>query len=354
MSRVFSDLIQQSRRISRDDYSVNFGGIGEDVIEMLTSESARKATQEARSIMESAGVLPSGVSRLQNIEFGMFSSATELERGLVAAVDGKPVLPIQKYTAGQAISVGIGSISHRRSMMDSIHYWSSRALLSNAKDTDDFIAISERGLFGISQTAYLRYFEVKHAIEIPEPYVLLDGTLVYEWLVATREGVSLYLDLFGRGKKCIGVMKNLRDNVVFSTFARALRTGEVYIIETLRDHLDSSNVPNRNPGEAASRYTLPEFHDEIAPRILRGIFRPRVKAFGFEVHEDHLEDLLRIMAADCQMNNVGHEIPYLLNRVDEEVRSRFNPQILRDRIALEMATQSEDIFFEESNERLFR
>ena len=75
--------------------------------------------------------------------------------------------------------------------------------------------------------------------------VFLDGTLVYEWLVATNEGVNLYLRLFNSGKKCIGVIKSLRDNVVFSTFARALKQGELYIIETLKDHLDNSNVPNR-------------------------------------------------------------------------------------------------------------
>lgn len=54
------------------------------------------------------------------------------------------------------------------------------------------------------------------------------------------------------------------------------------------------------------------------------------------------------------MNKVGHEIPYLLNRVDEEIRSRFNPQILRDRIALQMAKESEEIFFAETDERSFR
>ena len=60
------------------------------------------------------------------------------------------------------------------------------------------------------------------------------------------------------------------------------------------------------------------------------------------------------MAADCQLNNVGHEIPFLLNRIDEEVRKNFNPRILQDRIAVQMATQSEELFFEETNERSFR
>ena len=354
MSRIFSELIENSRRINRDEFSENFGGISEDVVEMLNSEQARRATQEAREAMENARPLSSGSPRLREIEFGQFSTATELERGEVAAVDGKPLLPIQKYSAGQAICVGVGSLSHRRPMQDSLHYWSSRVLLDRSRDTNDFIALQEQGLFGISQTAYMRYFEINHGIEIDEPYVLFDGTLVYEWLAAIRQGVDLYLQLLGSGKQCLGVIKNLKANVVFATYARAIRQGELYIIETLRDHLDQSNAPNRNHGESSNRYTLPEFHNDIAPHILRGIFKPRNKTFGFEVHEDHLDTMVRIMAADCQMNNVGHEIPFLLNRVDEEVRNRFKPQIIQDRIALRLTTQSEELFFEELDERLFR
>ena len=39
--------------------------------------------------------------------------------------------------------------------------------------------------------------------------------------------------------------------------------------------------------------------------------------------------MLRIMAADCQMNNPGHEIPFLLNRIDEEVRENFSQRDLK-------------------------
>lgn len=181
-----------------------------------------------------------------------------------------------------------------------------------------------------------------HGLEISEPIVLFDGPIVYEWLVTTREGVSLYNQLFGSGKRSIGVMKDLRANVVFAHYARALRTGEVFILESLADHLQTSNASNKNMGEGGlRRYILPEFKDRLAPRILRGLFKPQKKAFGFEVHEDHLEDMLRVMAADCQMNHVGHEIPYLLNRVDEEVRKNFNPKILQERITAQMIPQPE-------------
>jgi len=234
-----------------------------------------------------------------------------------------------------------------------LHYWSSKAFLEHAAGTDDFIAKQEEGLFGISQTAYLRYFEVSHGIEMPVLFLLFDVTLVYEWLTASKEGVELYQRLFGSGKKGIGVMKSVKANVVFANYAKALRTGEVFVIETLADHLDQSRATNANRGEAR-RFALPAFINDLAPRILRGIFKPAKKAFGFEVHQDHMADMLRISAADCQLNHVGHEIPYLLNRVDEEVRRHFSPAILRDRITGTMARQGEELFLEEVDERLMR
>lgn len=354
MSEMFRRLVTQSRRITRDEFATTFGGIADDVIEMLDSEQARQIVREAREEMELAEPLGIDRPRLRQIDFGLFSTAQELERGEVAAVDGTPSLPMQMYSAGQALCVGVGSISYRRPLQDSLHYWSSRIFLSEARDSDDFISREEQGLFGISQTAYLRYFEVQHGLEIPENYIFFDGTLIYEWLVATQEGVQLYSNLFNSNKRCIGIIKNVKANPVFTKFARALRQGELYIVETLEQHLSQSNVPNRNQGETRNRYVLEEFRNSTARRILRGIFKPRKKAFGFEVHEDHLEDMLRIMAADCQLNNVGHEIPFLLNRIDEEVRKNFNPRILQDRIAVRMATQSEELFFEETNERSFR
>jgi hypothetical protein len=349
MSRIFTQLIQASRRITRDEFALSFGGIAEDVVEMLGGELAREVVREARQAMEESGNLPDGMPRLQTIEFGRFSTAPELEQGLVAAVDGTPALPLQMYSAGQALCVGIGSLSHRRPLRDALHYWSSKAFLEAARDADDFIAREEQGLFGISQTAYLRYFEVRHGMEINEPFLFFDGTLVYEWLTATREGVELYERLFSSGKKALGVMKSVKANALFTKFAKALKTGEVYVIETLADHLEQGRASNANHGESR-RYTLPSFLNNIAPCVLRGIFKPAKKAFGFEVHRDHFRDMLRIMAADCQLNHVGHEIPYLLNRVDEEVRTNFNPTVLRDRIAATLSRQSEELFLEETHE----
>ena len=339
---MFHQLLSGSRRVSKDEFAANFGGIADDIVEMLNSTQARKTIQEARETMEGDLSNP-----LRKVEFGLFNTAKELEKGEVAAIDGTFALPMQKYSTGQAICVGIGSLSHCRPMQDSLHYWSSKILLSDAADTGDFIEREKRGLFGIYPTAYLRYYEVAHCLEVEEPYLFLDGPLVDEALVARHEGIDLYSKLFESEKyKALGVIKSI-GNPIFTKFARALKPGEIYVVGTLQEHLNQSST-TRN------RYISDKFKNRIARNILRGVFKPRNKAFGFEVHEEHLEDMLRIMAADCQMNNPGHEIPFLLNRIDEEVRKNFNPQILKDRIAVKMAIQSEELFFEETDERSFR
>lgn len=330
---MFHELLRGSKRVSKEDFAVDFGGIAEDVVEMLKSPQAQRTIQEARETMESGS--------LRKVKFGEFNTAKELEKGKVAAIDGTFALPMQKYSTGQAICVGIGSLSHCRPMQDSLHYWSSQVLLSDATDADDFIEREKRGLFGIYPTAYLRYCEVAHCLEVEEPYLFLDGPLVDESLIATQDGIELYNKLFKSEKyQAIGVIKNI-GNPVFTKFARALKPGEIYVVGTLQEHL--------NQGSTARK-----FKNRVTRDILRGVFKPRKKAFGFEVHRKHLEDMLRIMAADCQMNSPGHEIPFLLNRIDEEVRKNFDPRILKDRIAAQMAAESEELFFGETDERDFR
>ena len=333
---MFDELLNRSKRVSKDGFATNFGGIPDDVVEMLTSTQIQEAVKEARDIMES------DPTKLLQMEFGLFSTAQELEKGAVAAIDGTTTLPMQKYSAGQAICVGIGSLSHRRPMQESVHYWSSKVFLSDAVDMSDLIERENRGLFGRYSDAYLRYYEISHGVEIDEPYLLLDGPLIDKSLINHPEGIRLYDELFERTtKRALGVIKSIEDPL-FTKFARALKSGEVYIIQTLEEYLNQ-NATDRNA--AISN----RFKRRTASEIFRGVFKPRNKAFGFEVHTSHFDDMIRIMAADCQINNPGQEIPYLLNRIDEEVGKNFNPWILRDRIATEMEMESEELFFGDTN-----
>jgi len=97
---MFSELVRRSRRITRDEFATTFGGIADDVVEMLDSEQALEATRQAREKMEFAALLDGNRLRLRQVDFGLFSDASELERGEVAAIDGTPTLPLQMYSSG--------------------------------------------------------------------------------------------------------------------------------------------------------------------------------------------------------------------------------------------------------------
>ena len=69
---------------------------------------------------------------------------------------------------------------------------------------------------------------------------------------------------------------------------------------------------------------------------------------------DQIEPMLRVIAADCQMNLPGHEIPFLLNDVDKESARFFKPKLVQMRISERLARDSESLFIEETGERDFR
>ena len=64
--------------------------------------------------------------------------------------------------------------------------------------------------------------------------------------------------------------------------------------------------------------------------------------------------MIRILGADCQMNYAGHEIPFLLNKVDEQLRRYYGGNILKNQIAYRMTKTDEEIFFENTDEHDFR
>ena len=348
----FTQLLRNSRQIGKDDFAVHFGAIPDDIAEMLKNERASELSREVRSRMESASPLAGNLQRLRLLDFGRFENAPELAKGEVAAVDGTPVLPTQRYSVGQALCVGVGSVSHLRPLLEDMHYWSSKAHTDVATNVDEYTRRVADGVFrGINSTAFLRFFEVKHGLQIAEKHVFFDGALIYEWLLNIKEGENLYHRLFAGPKKYIGVIKNIHASPSLAFYARALRPGEAYIVETFHDHMQRQRgrAAEGGGGRAAEGGGFPG--DD---KILRGVFKPSKKPFGFEVHIDHLDDMLRIMSADCQMNNVGHEIPYLLNRVDEEVRHNFSQRLLKNAVAGQLAMESEELFFEEEDERNLR
>jgi hypothetical protein len=132
-----------------------------------------------------------------------------------------------------------------------------------------------------------------------------------------------------------------------------LRPGEVDIDRTLAQHI-------RVEAEILRQYSRQEPQAivdglwPLAEKVWRGVYKPCAKAFGFEAHEDHLEDLLRIAVGTAHMDALGHEIPLPLNMVDPEVRQRFGGRLLRQAVRNALAERGVGAFFEEMDEHALR
>jgi hypothetical protein len=145
------------------------------------------------------------------------------------------------------------------------------------------------------------------------------------------------------------VIKDLRRTKDLALLGSVLNPGELFIYKSLFDYL----AGGRKKGDGTHSST--EFIDQLAHKIYRGVFKPsKGPAFGFECHQDHLEEMVRIMAADCALDHVNHEIPHLLSLVDQEIRAHCPSGILREQIARRMAISSEELFFNNGDEFEFR
>ena len=65
-----------------------------------------------------------------------------------------------------------------------------------------------------------------------------------------------------------------------------------------------------------------------------------------------MRTMLRIAAADCALDHLGHEVPYLLDLVDTELRSSSPVELLKNRIAAAMHVESKELFFQNTDRDL--
>jgi hypothetical protein len=349
----FERFVERARRFSYEDFARNFGGVPEYVGDMLASSPAQALLAGARRHLEEADPLPWGEPRLQPIEFGRVDDAPEFLNGEVAAVDGTMPLPLQSYSVGQAICVGIVSASLRRRPTESAHCVTAAMLMEpDAHTAGDAVQARDTIRHGLNATAFMRWFETEHAIEIPERYVFVDGTLLYEWHLSQTVAVDLYRRLFA-SKIPMGIIKSIHDSNRLGFIGAVLEPGEVYIDQTVADHIAGEAETLREFSRRDPQFVVPGLRP-LTQEIWRGVFKPRHKAFGFEVHRDHLDTMLRIAAASAHLDQIGHEIPYLLNLVDVEVRSRFGRGLLNQRLRRVLAERGLRDYFEELDERELR
>lgn len=355
---TFDEILANAKDITAT-YDVNLGGLPQDIL--LATSQAEPHLAVLRSEMEKFRLEPE--TDPAGIEFGLINMASwtevhgsgvkrALDSGGVGAIDGTPVFPHQRYLTAQVFACAIGHVTSRTPLDLSVQLVKTHAPPGKAGTLDELIEfITEAELLTGSQswpTAFMEYQERRRAKDCDSPYVIIDGPIVTQNLLTRGQGRKLFVELLTKSprKHCVGVIKDIsRSNVELRFYARALRPGELYVQETLYENL----LPRLD--EYGGR--ISQFVGTVGKEILRGVFMPGDKAFGFECLREDLPEVVSLLWLDRNSQR-GYELPFLLAQVDALLRGRYRPGEAIAAIEATLAGESKKAFFDEINERTLR
>jgi hypothetical protein len=356
---LFDRLLENAQDIT-DTYEVDLGGLPDVILE--TTRDTQPIIEAVREGMEQFRTAPGqeyrGKPMLIDMEVWASRQAATVQEllrtGKVAAIDGTPLMRPQRYLAGQVYACAVGDVTSmsplrlRAQLVKTIVPLNIKGKVTKA-DVDKLIESSEQLLSNSSwPNAFMEYQERDYALRLDAPYILLDGPICPENVITRKSGRSLVADLLKRSDRTfVGVIKSLTNSsAMYRMRARALRPGELYIVETESEFL------LRNADE--NRFTA--YHkwvEEDLGCVLRGIYRPGSKTFGFQCHIKDLDMAIALLWWDRD-RVPGHEIPFLLNQVDQQIRARYHGIDTSAVIDGLLSQQGEDYFFDEANERDLR
>ena len=272
-----------------------------------------------------------------------------LDEGKVAAVDGTPILPQQRYLTTQIYACAVGYMTTRTPLNLTANLTKTKATANFTGKIDDlakFLKECEKMPGGVSwPNAFREYKERELALNCPAPYVIIDGPIVTQNLFTRHQGRDLLLQLYkNKTKKYIGVIKDLLESDAETRFAaRVLRPNELYISQTLYLQL-KDRMEGDYPG------SVTKFLSTLGQDIFRGVFKLGQKSFGFQCHREHFKDMVALLFWG-QNEQPGYEIPFLLVQIDAQIRGLYRPSEIKTAIESMIADTNEEDFFDQLNER---
>ena len=354
----FQLLLDKTTDIT-DTFEINLGGIREDVCQATTdaipylNKLREEMTKTPLPLGLDSRELVAGLIDMESwAQPGLQVAKAALVEGRVAAADATPVIPHRRYLTTQIFACAVGVLTSKEPLKLTTQL--AKTVASGGYDNSlQSVAklIQQADVLSGSQswpTAYMEYQLFKFVRGGTAEYVFIDGNLITQNLLTRRQGRDLFRQMLtGKRKKYVGVIKDItRSQTELRMYARALHTGEMYIQGNLLDCMSDRLQ------DYAGDTTV--FIQTIGKDILRGVFKPGVKAFGFECHREDLEEIVALLWLDRD-GQPGHEIPFLLNQVDAKLRGRYRPSELSNLIDAGLVASFEsDVYFDEALERSFR
>jgi len=356
--KTFGQILANATDIT-DTFEINLGGLPEDILQ--ATNDAKPHLAVLRAEMEKCWLEPD--ADLSGVRYGLVDMAVWTEAhgkpvkqaltdGDVGAIDGTPVVPHQRYLTAQVYACAIGYLTSRTLMDLKARLVKTQAPIGTVGTLEGLVDfISEAEILTGSRSwpgAFMEYLERERAKDCTSQYVVIDGPLVTQNLLTRRQGRDLLRDMLAGSsrKHYVGVIKNiLRSSADMRFYARALRMGELYVHETVYGILE--------PRLDIYAGDVARFAREVGTDILRGVYKPGRKTFGFECHRNDLPVVVSLLWLD-RNDQPGNEIPFLLAQVDAQLRGRYRPAETITAIEAMLAEHVGDELFDEMNERTLR
>lgn len=354
---LFETVLRDQQDIT-ETFEKDMGGIPKDLSE--ASENTTPHLKLMRELMEKTWFTPDTDIFQKDFGYGLTNMLEWVKQdnermkqaladGMVAAVDGTPILPQQRYLTTQIYACAVGYITTRTPLNLTANLTKTKAtaqFTGKSEDLKKFLRESEKMPGGASwPNAFREYKERELALTCPAPYVIIDGPIVTQNLFTRRQGRDLLLQLYqNKTKKYFGVIKDLLESDAETRFAaRVLRQNELYISQTLYHQL-------KDRMEADYPGSVTKFLSTLGQDIFRGVFKLGQKAFGFQCHREHFRNMVALLFWG-QNEQPGYELPFLLVQIDAQIRGLYRPAEIKTALESMIADTNVEDFFDNLNER---
>ena len=285
----------------------------------------------------------------------------QLIDGAIGAVDGTDRLSPMSFASTQLMVSGICSVTSQRRGDPEMHLTSTTSDLAGAdlkdEECNDLWSIAEQmdeaARDGSWSTTIREYFEREVAADMPADVktCLIDGPFFTQNLMTQQVARDHLLEPMLRDqRRYIGVIKGLDSSWSICRWAAlALKKGEVYVVSTIRDAF----TERLNRGGGGGAQIMAGWLERNASNFVRGVYRPNGKAFAFECALTDLPYAIALLRNDASPQ-INHEIPRLLQVVDQHCRSNNNAGQIKRLLLAQLQAKNTDMATQLSDERISR
>ena len=278
---------------------------------------------------------------------------------LIAAVDGTDAVSSLKFALDTIYAAGVIRVTPQTHLCPRVHVTRTRAshltppanpgvtLNQAIKQWAEYLRGARE-----QEQSWINTFREYEEREIAHRWlqkndnhvVLIDGPILTQNMLSQDRAHDL-LQKIVADHRAIGFIKDLSANPLVNAIGYALHPGEVFVLTEWSAILSDRFVIRQ---QHISRWI-----ENHADKVVRAVYKVNRRAFAIECLADQVPLALAILKYD-NTGSLDHDIPMLLQIVDNHVRSIFNGARARDEVIARFSATDPDRFLALTNERSIR